>query len=64
MGALLAAELPMGELAAGIHLIATIETIMRGEPIVPAHNIVGAGDVMCACGVAMIRQVRGMTMCR
>jgi hypothetical protein len=67
--ALIAAELPVGELATGIHLMGGVEMIMRGEPIVPAHKIAGAGDMMCACRmcacrVAMVRQMRGMTVVR
>jgi hypothetical protein len=54
----------MGELATGIHLFGGIETIMRGNPIVPAHKVVGAGNVMCACGGAMVSQMRGMTVAR
>ncbi len=64
MAALIATELPMGKLAVGIHLIASIEMIMRGQGIVPTHSIVGASDMVCACRVAMVRQVRGMTVAR
>jgi hypothetical protein len=65
MSALIAAELPMGELAASIHLVGGIEMIMRGQGIVPTHSIVGAGDmVVRARRVAMVRQVRGMTVAR
>jgi hypothetical protein len=64
MDSLIASELPMGKLAAGIHLIGGIEMIMSGDRIVPTRNIVGAGDMVCACSIAMVRQMRGMTVAR
>ncbi len=64
MRGLIAANLPMGELATCIHLIGGIKMIMHGGPIVPAQSIVAAGEMACACGTAIVRRMRSMTVTR